>query len=262
MIAQTKTGARADIRVMAHLVAGYTSDDVAFAAAQGLADGGVSYFEIQLPFSDPSADGPAIQTACARSLADGFRVSEGFAFVSRLRSAFPEIPVYLMSYANLVWKPGIRDFVARAADSGAAGLIVPDLPFDSDEGLRAACESRSLVSIPVAAPSMSLERMTALSARKFPWVYAALRAGITGAATTIDGETLQFLRNLGAPETPVLGGFGIRSGAQSCALAPHVHAVVAGSMFVNVIAEHSAGGPEAVRTAIAQTARELTGLSA
>ena len=260
--AQTSAGARADIRVMAHLVAGYTSDEIAFAAARGLADGGVSYFEVQLPFSDPSADGPAIQTACARSLERGFRVSDGFAFAARLRSAFPDIPVFLMSYANLVWKPGIRDFVARAADSGVAGLIVPDLPFDSDEGLRSACEARSMVSVPVAAPSMTKERVALLTAGNFPYVYAALRAGITGASTTIDEETILFLRGLGAPRTPVLGGFGIRTGTQSRALAPHVHAVVAGSVFVNVIAERSADGPGAVREAVERTARELTGRDA
>ncbi len=259
MNAQTNGPARADIRVMAHLVAGYTTDDVAFAAAEGLAAGGVSYFEIQLPFSDPSADGPAIQTACARSLERGFRVSGGFAFASRLRAAFPEIPVFLMSYANLLWKPGIRDFVARAADAGVAGLIVPDLPFDSDEGLRAECEARSLVSVPVAAPSMSPGRIALLSGRGFPYVYAALRAGITGKATVIDDDTLAFLRSLGAPETPVLGGFGIRTGEQSGALAPHVHAVVAGSVFVTLIAESAADGPDAVRLAVEKKARELAG---
>ncbi len=257
MIASKNGPARADIRVMAHLVAGYTSDEVAFAAARGLAAGGVSYFEVQLPFSDPSADGPAIQTACARSLERGFRVAEGFAFASRLRSAFPEIPVFLMSYANLVWKPGIRDFVSRSADAGVAGLIVPDLPFDADEGLRAECEARSLVSVPVAAPSMSRERMAMLSSRRYPFVYAALRAGITGKATVIDDDTLTFLRCLGAPETPVLGGFGIRSGEQSKALAPYVHAVVAGSVFVSLIAENADSGPDAVREAVSRKALEL-----
>ncbi len=247
------------VRVMAHLVAGYPDGDIAFQAAAGLAEGGVSYFEVQLPFSDPSADGPAIQTACSDSLARGFKVSEAFAFAARLRASFPGVPVYLMSYANLVWKPGVTEFAARARDAGVEGLIVPDLPFDADEGLRAACEARGLISVPVAAPSMSKERIALLRATNPPLVYAALRSGITGQATTIDSGTLSFLSALGAPNVRVLGGFGIRDGLQSAALAPHVHAVVAGSVFVDIIRERSAEGSGAVRAAVAAKARELVG---
>ncbi len=90
-------------------------------------------------------------------------------------------------------------------------------------------------------------------------VYAALRSGITGQATTIDEGTLAFLSDLGAPSVHVLGGFGIRNGLQSTALAPHVHAVVAGSVFVDIIRERSAEGSWAVRKAVAAKARELVG---
>ncbi len=276
-MSETKKG---PITVMAHLVAGYPSDGIARAAARGLADGGVSYFEVQFPFSDPSADGKAIQTACASVLERGYRVSEGFDFVASLRRDYPGIPVFIMTYADLAYRKAIADFASRAAGAGASGLIVPDLPFDADEGLDAECRKRGLCAVPVAAPSMTATRLAELAALGRPYVYAALRAGITGASTTIDAETLSFIRAVSASDGPggigdragsgdraknpapgkVLGGFGIRSGAQSSALKDSVHAVVAGSVFVDIIAATACDGPEAVYAAIRAKAGELTGL--
>ncbi len=259
------SAASSRITVMAHLVAGYPSTDIARAAARGLAEGGVSYFEIQFPFSDPSADGKAIQTACASVLSRGYRLDEGFSFVKELRASYPSIPVFIMTYANLAYKTGIAEFVRRAADAGASGLIIPDLPFDADEGLNDACAKAGLVSVPVAAPSMTAERLAQLAALGRPFVYAALRSGITGQSTTIDADTISFIRSVtGAGcETPaaskVLGGFGIRSGEQSRALGPSVHAVVAGSVFVDLIRENVGLGADAVRTAVAGKAAELAG---
>lgn len=251
----------APVRVMAHLVAGYPTDSLALAAAEGLALGGVSYFEIQLPFSDPSADGVAIQSACAEVLSRGYRVAQGLAFARELRNRYPEIPVYIMTYGNLAWKPGIERFVRLVSDSGAAGLIVPDLPFDSDEGLASACAARGLVSVPVAAPSMSPPRIAALAALNRPLVYAALRSGITGRETRIDNGTLSFIASLDAPGRPsrVLGGFGIRNGEQAATLSPHVHAVVAGSVFVEAIRDAAPSGDAAVTDAVRKKAAELSG---
>jgi tryptophan synthase alpha chain len=273
MNAEMNEGGLAPIRVMAHLVSGYPTTAIAHAAAQGLAEGGVSYFEIQFPFSDPSADGKAIQTACAEVLSRGYRVAEGFAFASELHSRYPAIPVYIMTYGNLAYKIGIDEFVQRAARSGVSGLIIPDLPFDADEGLSLACERHGLVSIPVAAPSMTDSRLSSLAALKRPYVYAALRAGITGSATTIDSGTVAFIESVAgkaggqskdpasAQGTRILGGFGIRTGEQSRALSPHVHAVVAGSVFVELIQKYAPLGEDAVRRAVAEKARELSALA-
>lgn len=256
------------ITVMAHLVAGYPTTEICLAAAQGLFEGGVSYFEVQFPFSDPSADGNAIQTACADVLSRGYKLDEGFALVSKLRMKYPHIPIFIMTYANLAYKTEIEIFVERAAESGAAGLIIPDLPFDGDEGLHEACLKKGLVSVPVAAPSMSSERIASLSALHRPFVYAALRAGITGSSTTIDSRTLAFLASLrldasrtgGAQQgSKILGGFGIRDGEQAFALAGSVHAVVAGSVFVNLIRHHAGSGSEAVLVAVREKAKELSG---
>ena len=248
------------ITVMAHLVAGFPTTELARAAAQGLAEGGVSYFEVQFPFSDPSADGKAIQSACAEVLSRGYSLAEGFAFVSELRRTYPSIPVFIMTYGNLAYKTGIAKFAARAAEAGASGLIIPDLPFDADEGLSIECEKSGLVSVPVAAPSMTPDRIRLLNALGRPYVYAALRAGITGFATVIDEKTLTFIKSVSSTGTKVLGGFGIRTGEVSKALAPAVHAVVAGSVFVDIIAENASSGADTVRKAVAAKAQSLAGI--
>ncbi len=250
---------RAPVRVMAHLVAGFPDTEIARAAARGLAEGGVSCFEIQLPFSDPSADGPAIQGACASVLERGYRVQEGLAFVSELRATWPDIPVYIMTYANLAFHAGIERFVENCRAAGVSGLIIPDLPFDSDEGLSTACTRHGLINIPVAAPSMSEARLKLLANQGFPLLYAALRAGITGQKTEIDGLTRSFLAAAGAGGSRLLGGFGIRTAEQSQSLSSSVYAVVAGSIFVETIAAAAPAGSEAVRVAVAAKARELTG---
>lgn len=252
------------MRVMAHLVAGYTSASIAEAAAEGLASGGIAYFEIQFPFSDPSADGKAIQSACSQVLSGGWTLSEGFSFVRTLSRRYPSIPVYIMSYANLAYKTGIPRFVETCAEAGCKGFIIPDLPFDSDEGLALMCAKTGLLSIPVVAPSMRPARIAQLSALNPPLVYAALRAGITGSQTIIDEQTLSFLRSVdAAPGTPsrILAGFGIRTGEQARQLAGQVHAVVAGSVFVDLIRENADLGTDRVQNAVALKAGELSGFA-
>lgn len=226
----------AKITLMAHLVAGYTSDDVSMTVARALVAGGASILEVQLPFSDPSADGPAIQGACNAVLRRGYKVSQGMALIGRIKRE-TGAEVCIMSYGSLVYTPGVANFCAMAADKGVSGLIIPDLPFDCDEGLRAECEKRGMDMIPVAAPSMTEERIAALQAQGFRRIYAALRAGITGQKTVIDGKTLDFLRRIKSSGSTVYGGFGITSGEQSKALSGAVDGVVAGSVFVRIIGE-------------------------
>lgn len=261
------------IPLMAHLVAGYPDASGSKAVAAGLVEGGAAYLEVQIPFSDPSADGPAIRDACSASLARGFSVADSFAFIAELSAAYPDVPIFVMVYASLVATPGADAFVSAAKNAGVVGLIVPDLPFDADEGLAVACTRAGISSVPVAAPSMRAERLAAMASLGRPYLYAALRAGITGSATAIGEDTVAFLAAAGAGGSQVLGGFGIRSGTQARAVAPYTHAVVAGSVFVQAVAEvlsaQSAsrkadypGSPrvrdEAIRRAVREAAEEIT----
>ena len=248
----------AHIKLMSHLVAGYPTDDLSLTAARALVAGGADILEIQLPFSDPSADGPAIQTACTAVLSRGYRTADGLRLIARLRMEFPQTKIYLMSYGSLVYTPGVADFCRRAAESGANGMIIPDLPFDRDEGLTAACAANSMVNIPVAAPSMSAERLRSLAHADFQYIYAALRVGITGTDTNIDRSTLDFLAKVSEGGSKVYGGFGISNGGQARALAQSVEAIVAGSVFVRTITAHK-DDKAALAAAVEAKARELTG---
>ncbi len=170
-------------RIMAHLVAHYPDEESSLEIARGLADGGAAYLEVQFPFSDPTADGPVIQAACARALAQGFTVSAGFALITRISRA-TSLPVFVMSYANMVFRAGIGEFVRRCRDAGAKGIIVPDLSPGADEGLYAEGARTGIAAVPVIVPTMSSRRLEAVRAVNPEFLYAALRTGITGASTT------------------------------------------------------------------------------
>ena len=246
------------IKLMSHLVAGYPTDELAFTAARALVDGGADILEIQLPFSDPSADGPAIQGACTKVLERKYRTADGLAFIARLHKEFPDVKIYLMSYGSLIYTPGVENFCKKAAECGVKGMIIPDLPFDFDEGLTAACKANGMENIPVAAPSMSSERLEKMAKAGFPYIYAALRTGITGTQTSVDQATLDFIKKVSAGGSKVYGGFGISSGEQSALLGDKVEAVVAGSVFVRLITEHQKD-PEALYKAVRAKAAEICG---
>lgn len=247
------------IKLMSHLIAGYPDKETALIAARSLVKGGADILEIQLPFSDPSADGPAIQTACTKVLEKGYKTSEGLEFIYELHKEFPTIPIYLMSYGSLVYTPGIENFCKRASNAGVSGMIIPDLPFDFDEGLTQACRKYHMINIPVAAPSMSQERLSKLAHSNFPYIYAALRTGITGTETKIDENTKAFLKKVSEGGSRVYGGFGISNGKQSKALCDSVEAIVAGSVFVRLITEFSTDKTLLAKK-IEEKARELCGM--
>jgi len=222
-------------RIMAHMVAFYPDRAGALEAARGLVEGGCSYLEVQFPFSDPTADGPDIQRACAVALASGFTVNEGFRLIADLRG-FVCVPVFLMSYANLLFARGIDRFLAECRERGVRGVIVPDLPPDYDEGLFGLAESQGLAAVPVVSPSMRDQRLARIESLGPEYVYATLRTGTTGTFTAIDAASLSFLQRIrslaGDRSVKILGGFGVSTREQVAALGPHAHAVVVGSAFV------------------------------
>ncbi len=246
------------VRIMSHLIAGYPNTEGMMAAAKGLVEGGTTYLEIQLPFSDPSADGPAIQKACSEVLSRGYRVSQGFESVRNLKMLYQNIPLFVMTYANLAFRNGVESFVRKAKESGVDGLIIPDLPFDHDESLNELCEKYGLSSVVVAFPSMSKERIEQLKALHRPYIYAALRKGITGEETTLDASVIEFLDSIRG-ESNIFGGFGISNENQVKILKPHVDAVVVGSAFVREITIATTDGPIAIEQAMKDKMSELIG---
>lgn len=229
-------------KLMTHLVANYPDPETSFGVAKALVEGGADFLEIQLPFTDPSADGPAIQNACSTVLDKGTTTKDGLDFIKKVHEAFPQVKIAIMSYGSLIYTPGVDSFCKKASEIGVNAMIIPDLPFDCDEGLTESCIKYGMENIPVAAPSMSDARMEKLRAKGFKTIYAALRAGITGVNTKVDDGTISFLKRLSGDneaDTPkIWGGFGINGKAQADAIAPYVEGVIAGSVFVRLIDEY------------------------
>ncbi len=227
---------------MAHLVAAFPDRDTSLRVGEAMIDGGAGLLEVQFPFSDPTADGPWIQRACADALAAGFAVDDGFRLVDRLanRPAAPQ--VFVMVYANLAFRPGIEPFLARCRDAGARGVIVPDLPPDYDEGLYAAGRNLALEVVPVIPVTARAERLrTVVESSRTSSLYTALRKGVTGGYTRISDDSVRFLRDARALGVSVMAGFGISERAQVEALAPLVDTVIVGSAFIRALIEAPEG---------------------
>ncbi|TVQ96801.1 MAG: tryptophan synthase subunit alpha [Spirochaetaceae bacterium] len=240
---------------MAHMIPWYPDAERSFEVAKALLDAGVDFLEVQFPYSDPTADGPAIQKACSDALEGGFKVEAGFAFLDRVR-AYRDVPIFLMSYAGIVFRKGVTEFVQRAADHGVSALIVPDLPPGSDEGLYEAATTRGLHAVPVLVVTARKSRIDAVAALKPAYLYAALRAGITGERTAIGSENLAFLDALSPIGAHIMAGFGVQSSEQIEALRGHVDSVVVGSAFVRAV---DGCGSGSVYQAVYDLAADLTG---
>jgi len=247
------------VSLMTHMIAGYPNLETSLETARGLVAGGAAILEVQFPFSDPSADGPAIQAACTEALAAGFKVDDGWKLVETIRHEFPAVPVFVMSYASIVVTKGVEAFCARAHQAGVAGLIIPDLAPGADEGLYAAGKKHGLAIVPVVVPSVPHDRLDAILALKPEWVYTAIRAGITGTHTTLTAELKAFLKGLNA-RTKVMAGFGIDSAEQIRDLAASTHTIVVGSALVRTVAAAFAqGGAASVKKTVEAKVRELAG---
>ncbi len=245
-----------DPRIVAHLVAGYPSVDASKEVARGLIDGGAFALEIQIPFSDPTADGPAIEEACRVALERGCSVKEALGVVREIRRE-SDVPIFLMSYANLVVAPGIDRFVRSARDAGATGLIVPDLSPGSDDGLYLAADDARCRAVPVVVPWITKERRSEVLDAPIDWVYVALRRGITGTYTDLGPEQEVFLSSLRTPGVSVMAGFGIQRAQQVAALVPHADAAVVGSEIVRAVANAPAGGEGEAARRIVESLRGL-----
>ncbi|MBN1410539.1 MAG: tryptophan synthase subunit alpha [Spirochaetales bacterium] len=221
-------------KLMTHMIAGYPDRETSLAVARAFIEGGSSFLEIQFPFSDGTADGPFIQEACDKALKAGFSVNMGFKLVSEI-AALSDVPVFIMTYANIIFAAGVKDFLSRCKESGASGIIIPDLPPDSDEKLYAEGKALGLHVVPVIAPSITDTRLKEVFNQCGEYIYASLRKGITGQYTEIGEENLEFLKKAAGLGAKVLAGFGISTAEQVATLAPHVHASIIGTAFIKEI---------------------------
>jgi tryptophan synthase alpha chain len=226
---------------MPYLMGGYPDLKTSRAAAEACADAGADLLELGVPFSDPLADGPTIHAAATQALAAGVTVDDVLGVCAAVAE---RLPVLLMVYANAVLAHGAETFVGRAAEAGAAGLIIPDLPHDEAAGARAACDARGLALVPLVAPSTAPDRLEAIGADARGFVYTVSLTGTTGERSVLpDGlaDLLGRVRAAAGP-TPVAVGFGIASADQASAVADLADGVIIGSRVVRAVGEDGAPG--------------------
>lgn len=225
-------------QIVSHLVAGYPTVEGSLDVAKGLIDGGAYGLEVQIPFSDPSADGPVIEAACSSVLEAGFKLEQGFELIKNIKEFSPKTPLYIMSYATIVFNYGVENFVKKSKELGVDGLIIPDLIVGADEGLYQYGDVYGVDVIPVLVTSVTEIRIgDILRASHSKWVYIALRGGTTGCYTQIRAESIEFLDRIKTRGVNVMAGFGIQSNIQIQALDDHVDATVIGSFLVKKIKE-------------------------
>lgn len=222
------------IEIMAHLVAGFPARQGFIQALKGLKDGGADILELQIPFSDPTADGPVITEACEDAIREGFQVEQVFDYIRDAQDAGFE-RIIVMTYANIAFCYGIERYVHDLKTAGVEAALVPDLPIEDEEGFYARAFECGLTPMPVVVVNMPPERREILKSRPFDKIYVSIRAGITGRETLITPEIQSFLDSL--KDYRRFAGFGIRSPEQVRALEPHADVAVVGSYFTSVIHE-------------------------
>ncbi len=226
---------------VAYLMAGDPDHDTALRLACALPAAGVDVIELGMPFTDPMADGPAIQAAGQRALAAGASVETTLATARAVRAANPDTPIVLMGYYNPVYARGVDRFLADAVAAGVDGLIVVDLPPEEDAELCLPAAAAGLSFIRLATPTTDAARLPAVLRNASGFVYYVSIAGITGAAAADPAAVApQVARIKAQTGLPVCVGFGVRTPEAAAAIARVADGVVVGSAIVQMI---GAGAP-------------------
>ena len=199
---------------------------------------GADLIELGMPFSDPMADGPAIQASSQRALRAGQTVRRTLGMVAAFRQADGETPLVLMGYYNPIYAYGVQAFVAEAKQAGVDGLIVVDLPPEEADELFVPATAAGLDLIFLTAPTTSEARLPRVLAFARGFIYHVSITGVTGTRSAVTGDVARAvadIRRLSA--LPVAVGFGIRTPQQAAAMAEVADAAVVGSALVAKVAE-------------------------
>ena len=223
-----------------------------------LVAGGADVIELGMPFTDPMADGPAIQAANIRSLGGGTTTADVLAIAAAFRARHPEVPLVLMGYANPMVRRGPEWFAAECAKAGVDGVICVDIPPEEDDALGPQLRAAGIAPIRLATPTTDAARLPRVLAGSEGFLYYVSVAGITGqqqAAQASIEEAVARLKR--ATDLPVAVGFGVRTPEQAQAIAKVADGVVVGSALVELVGEHGADAPEHLRALTAALAEAV-----
>ena len=233
--------------LVTYVVAGDPDGESTAAILDALVAGGADVIELGMPFTDPMADGPAIQAGAIRALGGGMTLSKTLEIATGFRERHPDVPLILMGYLNPLLARGER-FAADAEQAGVDGMIIVDLPPEEDSDLGPALRERGLHLIRLATPTTDAKRLPAVLDGASGFLYYVSVAGITGTRSAVAdevGEAVAAIKR--ESDLPVAVGFGVRTPEQAAAFARVADGVVVGSAIVELVGKHGKDSAEPVR---------------
>ena len=228
------------VALVPYLTAGYPTLEGAREVGEAYLEAGADVVEIGVPFSDPLADGPTIQDTTTRALKNGADLG----YCLDLVSCFADrVPVVLLVYYNIVFARGAERFLTEAAEAGALGLVIPDLPVDEAEGFREAAAEKGVAICPLAAPTTTDDRLNRVAQAASGFVYCVSVAGVTGVREKLPPGAIELLRRVRARvSVPVILGFGISSTRAAEEAATEADGLIIGSKLMQIVAKEGLEG--------------------
>jgi tryptophan synthase alpha chain len=223
------------ILIMTHIVVGYPSYEESFQLVEAMVDAGVDLVELQIPFSEPIADGPVILKANQEALKNGVTVQGCLELAGEIANSF-EIPFLIMSYYNIVYKHGIEEFVKTLKKKSLKGAIIADLPPEEGQQYFSLMKQWGLCPVVLFSPTTSEERMRYISNFGSGFVYCVARKGVTGAKTDFSEQLADYLsRCRRATKLPLALGFGVKEKKDIDFLKGRVEIAVIGTQTLRVL---------------------------
>lgn len=230
-----------EILLMTHIVLGYPTFEDTFKIIESMVKAGVDLMELQIPFSEPIADGPVILHANQKSLSRETTVKKCMDFAQKVTGTF-YIPFLFMSYYNILFKYGVDRFTAAMAQSGLKGAIVPDLPPEEGRDYLGAMEKHNLVPIFIFSPTTPGERMKYLASFGKGFIYCVARKGVTGVDTDFSKQLKKYLdRCRKATDLPLALGFGVKEKKDVDFLKGKADIAVVGSQTIRLVDKEGIG---------------------
>lgn len=227
------------LKLMNHVVAGYPNSADSLAYVKAMEAAGTDVIEIQIPFSDPMADGLTIVKANHTALTKGMTLAKFWEWLQQVRKE-TKLPLLLMTYYNIPYRMGLEKFFSLAVEHDISGLIVPDIPFDDQtENYLTRMNPYPLHAIPVISPSVGESRLQKIQDLGSGMIYTTLKVGVTGSTKPNTQHGLDFLQIVKKYfSLPIAAGFGINTPDQVAALNERADMAVIGSRIIQIINEH------------------------
>jgi len=224
-----------DILLMTHIVLGYPSFKESFQIIEEMVAAGVDIMELQIPFSEPIADGPVILRANQKALENGATVQDCLAMAQKAAETF-DIPFLIMTYYNILYKYGVPEFTAKMASSSIAGAIIPDLPPEEGSAYLTFMEKSKLAPIIIFSPTTTSDRMQYLADFAKGFIYCIARKGVTGEKTTFSNKLSDYLSGChNVTSLPIAVGFGIKDRQDIQFLKGKAEIAVIGSQTIRIM---------------------------